>query len=178
MENMTLNNDICNHRSCLEAFAMKFTNNVEDANDLVQDTIIKAIRYRDMYKHGTNLRGWLYTIMRNTFINNYRKGSKRNALIETSEDLSSFQLMGSAQNNQGVNTFIMEDIQKALDKLQPEYSRPFLRYFEGYKYHEIAEELNIPIGTVKTRIHVARQILKGQLKMYSESYKASAPLVH
>lgn len=68
----------------------------------------------------------------------------------------------------------MEDINKALDKLQPEYSRPFLRYFEGFRYHEIAEELNIPIGTVKTRIHLARQILKQQLKMYRGSYKASA----
>lgn len=174
MENMTLNNDICNHRSCLETFAKKFTNDVENANDLVQDTIIKAIHYRHLYKPGTNLRGWLYTIMKNTFINNYRRGSKRNAVIETSEDLSSYQLMGSAQNNLGVNKFVMEDIQRALDNLQPEYSRPFLRYFEGYKYHEIAEELNIPIGTVKTRIHVARQILKGQLKMYSASFKATA----
>ncbi|HMI03226.1 MAG TPA: sigma-70 family RNA polymerase sigma factor [Pedobacter sp.] len=174
MENMTLNNEICNHRSCLETFAMKFTNDVEDANDLVQDTIIKAIRYHEMYKQGTNLRGWLYTIMKNTFINDYRRGSKRNALIQTSEDLSSFQLLGSAQTNKGENKFIMEDINKALDKLQPEYSGPFLRYFEGYKYHEIAEELNIPIGTVKTRIHMARQILKEQLKMYRGSIKVSA----
>jgi RNA polymerase sigma factor (sigma-70 family) len=174
MENMTLSNEICNHRSCLETFAMKFTNDVEDANDLVQDTIIKAIRYHEMYKQGTNLRGWLYTIMKNTFINDYRRGSKRNALIQTSEDLSSFQLLGSAQTNKGENKFMMEDINKALEKLQPEYSGPFLRYFEGYKYHEIAEELNIPIGTVKTRIHVARQILKEQLKMYRNSFKVSA----
>lgn len=173
MENMTLNNEICNHRSCLETFAMKFTNDVEDANDLVQDTIIKAIRYHEMYKQGTNLRGWLYTIMKNTFINDYRRGSKRNALIQTSEDLSSFQLLGSAQTNKGENKFMMDDINKALAKLQPEYSGPFLRYFEGYKYHEIAEELNIPIGTVKTRIHMARQILKEQLKMYRNSFKVS-----
>jgi RNA polymerase sigma factor (sigma-70 family) len=173
MENMTLNNEICSHRSCLETFAMKFTNDVEDANDLVQDTIIKAIRYYEMYKQGTNLRGWLYTIMKNTFINDYRRGSKRNALIQTSEDLSSFQLLGSAQTNKGENKFMMEDINKALGKLQPEYSGPFLRYFEGYKYHEIAEELNIPIGTVKTRIHMARQILKEQLKMYRNSFKVS-----
>jgi len=149
---------------------MKFTNDVEDANDLVQDTIIKAIRYRDLYKQGTNLRGWLYTIMKNTFINDYRKGARRNSIIETCEDLSSHQLQTSASNNLGENKFIMQDINKALDSLQPEYAKPFLRYFEGYKYHEIAVELNIPIGTVKTRIHVARQILKGQLKMYKERF--------
>lgn len=174
MENITLNNEICNHRSCLEAFAMKFTNDVEDANDLVQDTIIKAIRYHNLYKQGTNLRGWLYTIMKNTFINDYRKGNRRNAVIQTCEDIYSFQLLATAQNNQGENKFMMEDINKAMDKLQPEYSRPFLRYFEGYKYHEIAMEMNIPIGTVKTRIHMARQFLKQQLKMYRGSYKASA----
>lgn len=169
--NLALNNEICGHRSCLESFAMKFTRDVEDANDLVQDTLIKAIRYHKMYKQGTNLRGWLYTIMRNTFINEYRRDSRRNAIIETSEDLSSYQLKDSATNNHGVHKFVMEDINKAMEKLQPEYSVPFLRYFEGYKYHEIAEELNIPIGTVKTRIHMARQALKSQLKMYQDTYK-------
>jgi len=174
MENISLNHQICNHRSCLESFAMKFTKDLEDANDLVQDTLIKAIRYHHMYKQGTNLRGWLYTIMRNTFINDYRKGSRRNMVIETSEDLSSYQLYNSAATNQGENKFVMEDINKALGQLQPEYSTPFLKYFEGYKYHEIAEELNIPIGTVKTRIHMARQTLKGQLKMYNSRFKVAA----
>lgn len=109
--------------------------------------------------------------MRNTFINDYRKAARRNALIDTSEDLSSYQLTKSAAQNQGENKFIMEDITKALRKLQPEYSSPFLRYFEGYKYQEIAEELGIPIGTVKTRIHMARQVLKGQLKVYSDKFR-------
>src|SRR5215217_1665703 len=167
MENITLNTQICDHRSCLEAFAMKFT------NDLVQDTLIKAIRYHAMYKEGTNLRGWLYTIMRNTFINNYRRDTRQRSVIDTSEDLNSAQLIKSASGNQGENKFVMEDINKAMKKLQPEYSVPFLRYFEGYKYHEIAEELQIPIGTVKTRIHVARQLLKGQLKMYREQLKSA-----
>ena len=174
MENITLDNEICKHRSCLESFAMKFTKDVEDANDLVQDTIIKAIRYRSLYKEGTNLRGWFYTIMRNTFINDYRRGAKRKSLIDTTEDLSSFQLSASATSNLGENKFVMEDITKALEKLQPEHSVPFLKYFEGYKYHEIADELQIPIGTVKTRIHVARQVLKAQLKMYSERFRSTA----
>jgi len=167
MENISLNHQICNHRSCLESFAMKFTRDVEDANDLVQDTIIKAIRYHHMYKQGTNLRGWLFTIMRNTFINSYHRNSRRNAVVETSEDLTSYQLHNSATRNQGENKFVMEDINKAMERLQPEYSEPFLKYFEGYKYHEIADDLNIPIGTVKTRIHMARMALKSHLKMYN-----------
>ncbi|MNY15158.1 ECF RNA polymerase sigma factor SigR [compost metagenome] len=171
MKNLTLNTEICKHQNCLEAFALKFTNNVDDANDLVQDTIIKAIRYHALYKDGTNFRGWLYTIMRNTFINDYRRSVKRRGIIETSEDLSSFQLSRSAASNLGENKFVMQDINKAMAKLQPEYSAPFLRYFEGYKYHEIADELQIPIGTVKTRIHMARQVLKSQLKIYREKTK-------
>lgn len=168
MENLTLNHQICEHQSCLEKFALNFTNDIENANDLVQDTLIKAIRYHHLYKVGTNLRGWLYTIMRNTFINDYRRDSRKHALIQTSDDLNSFQLQKSAATNNGENKFVMEDINKALASLQPEYSGPFLRYFEGYKYHEIAEELNIPIGTVKTRIHMARQFLKGRLKIYNK----------
>ncbi|RZK81109.1 MAG: RNA polymerase sigma factor [Pedobacter sp.] len=167
MENISLNQEICKHQTCLENFALKFTNDIDDANDLVQDTLIKAIRYHMHYREGTNLRGWLYTIMRNTFINDYRKGSRRKAVVETSEDLNSSQLKLSASGNLGENKFVMEDIYKALGQLQEDYKVPFLKYFEGYKYHEIADELNIPIGTVKTRIHMARQILKGQLKMYS-----------
>ena len=168
MENLILNSEICKHQSCLETFAMKFTADIEDANDLVQDTLIKAIRYHAQYQDGTNLRAWLYTIMRNTFINDYRQRQRRRGLMDVTDDITSDKLVKSASNNLGENVFLMEDINKALKNLQPEYSTPFLKYFEGYKYHEIAEELQIPIGTVKTRIHFARQILKGKLKMYSK----------
>ncbi|EDM36733.1 RNA polymerase ECF-type sigma factor [Pedobacter sp. BAL39] len=174
MKNITFNYQIYDHKSSLQNFAMNFTKNVEDANDLVQDTMLKAIRYSALYQKGTNLRGWLFTIMRNTFINNYRRMSKRQSVITTTEDLSSYQLTSSASNNQGENKMMMEDIQKALEKLQPEYYTPFIKYFEGYKYHEIADKLGIPIGTVKTRIHVARQVLKGNLKMYSEEFKRTS----
>lgn len=172
MENLTLNNEICNQRSCLEVLAKRFTNDLEYADDLVQETLIKAIQYHKMYKQGTNLRGWLYTIMKNTFINGYRKAVKESAIIASSGDFYAFQLLRSAANNQGENKLMMEDINKALKVLKPEYSRPFLRYFEGYRYREIAEELGIPIGTVKTRIRLAKQVLQAQLKMYKGSFKA------
>jgi RNA polymerase sigma-70 factor (ECF subfamily) len=172
MKDITFNDAVCTHRSCLESFAMKFTRDVEDANDLVQDTLIKAIRYHHLYKAGTNMRGWLYTIMRNTFINDYRRGSKKNAVIQTTEEFTPQHLSRSATGNTAENKFIMKDIQTALGQLQSEYSVPFLRYFEGYKYHEIAKELDIPIGTVKTRIHMARKELKKYLKIYQHSYNA------
>jgi len=160
-------------RPHLNQFAIKFTKNVEDADDLVQDTLMKAMRYAQMYKEGTNLKGWLYTIMRNTFINNYRSVSKRQAIVTTSEDLNSVQLSISASNNLAENKFIQKDINAAMSALSPEYYIPFIKYFEGFKYHEIAEELNIPIGTVKTRIHVARKMLKANLKMYRQEFGRS-----
>lgn len=156
------------HSVSLQSFALNFTRDVEDANDLVQDTMLKAVTYYGKFKEGTNLKGWLFTIMKNTFINNYRRLVKTNSLITQSEDISSANLLYSAATNASESKFVMGDINKALANLQPEYYVPFIKYFEGFKYHEIAEELNIPIGTVKTRIHVARQILKKHLKTYSK----------
>lgn len=174
MSTISLNDEICSHRSCLENFALKFTGDIDDANDLVQDTIIKAIRYHNLYKEGSNLRAWLYIIMRNTFINDYRKNERKKGLITTTDELNGYQLHKSASKNSGEARFVMDDIHKALEKIQPEYSTPFLKYFEGYKYHEIAEDLKIPIGTVKTRIYMARQLLKDQLKMYSKQYSTKS----
>jgi RNA polymerase sigma factor (sigma-70 family) len=170
MKNIIVSNEIYNHTSDLQKFAIGFTQDLEDANDLVQDTFLRAISYSAQFKDGTNLKAWLYTIMRNTFINNYRRNKRIRTFVDTSEDLNSAQLMKSSLQNEGQNLFINDDIFKALDKLEPQYSVPFMRYFEGYKYQEIAEELNIPIGTVKTRIHYARQILKKNLKMYSDGF--------
>lgn len=166
MRTITLDNEICNCRSSLETFAFRFTGDVEDANDLVQDTMLKAINYVHLYKSETNLAGWLYIIMKNTFINEYRCSARRRTVICTTDNLLIYQTRKNSAMNFGENKFILKDINIALAKLDPEFSVPFLRHFEGYKYHEIAIELNIPIGTVKTRIHNARQILKNQLKMY------------
>lgn len=159
------------HDGALRNFAMKFTRDVDDANDLMQDTMMKAIKYFDKFEDGTNLKGWLFTIMRNTFINNYRRVVKTNALITQSDEISSAQLSVSASKNQAEGSFIMGDINGALAKLPHALNIPFVRYVEGYKYEEIAVELGIPIGTVKTRIHEARKHLKKQLQMYNNSSK-------
>jgi len=103
----------------------------------------------------------------NTFINDYRRLSLKNKVINTTEELGSHQLVKSSSRNQGVCHLINEDINKAMEGLDKVYLVPFLRYFEGYKYNEIATELNIPLGTVKTRIHEARKLLKNRLKMYN-----------
>lgn len=154
--------------SSLQAHAIKFTNDVDDAQDLMQDTMMKAIKNYDKFDEGTNLKGWLYTIMKNTFINNYRKNVKTQTMVTQEEEISSANLMLSATRNASEGNLVMGDINVALAKLPVHLSTPFVRYVEGYKYHEIAEEIGIPIGTVKTRIHEARKHLSKMLKMYKE----------
>lgn len=157
------------HTRPLKAFAYQFTKDSNDADDLYQDTVLKAIRYLENFTEGTNLKAWLFTIMKNTFINDYRREMRSSLLITKCEDLSSVNLLKSAAKNKAEGKFVMSDVHKAMSRLPKEYAVPFISYFEGYKYHEIAEQLQIPLGTVKTRIHMAREILKKQLKVYSKS---------
>lgn len=166
MTKIEFNTLVMRQASSLKMYALHFTHDADDANDLVQDTLLKAITYYNKFKEGTNLKGWLYTIMKNTFINNYRRFVKISSFVTKTDEISSQQLSFSATANGGEQKFVMDDIKKALSSLQKEYYVPFTMYFEGYKYHEIADHLAIPIGTVKTRIHVARKLLKSDLKAY------------
>lgn len=166
MNKSEFNNLVSKQAESLKMYALHFTRDDEDANDLVQDTVLKAITYYNKFKAGTNLKGWLYTIMKNTFINNYRRFVKISSLVTKTEEISSSNLAYSSTKNKGENKFVMEDIQDAMSMLSDEYYVPFTMYFEGYKYHEIADHLAIPIGTVKTRIHVARKSLKKSLRPY------------
>lgn len=168
MSNSNFNYQLYSYRDSLQSFAFSFTRNHDDADDLVQDTLLKAMNYATHFKEGTNFKAWLYTIMKNTFINNYRRANRTNAIMTINDEITSANLFHSASVNLSGGKFAMDDIYRALYKLQPEYYIPFLKYFEGYKYYEIAEELDIPIGTVKTRIHIARQLLKKSLKMYND----------
>ena len=164
---------VSSHAESLKMYALHFTHDDEDANDLVQDTVLKAITYHEKFKEGTNLKGWLYTIMKNTFINNYRRFVKISGMVTKSEEISSSNLVYSSTKNRGEDQFVMDDIREAMNKLSEEYYVPFTMYFEGYKYHEIADHLSIPIGTVKTRIHVARKSLKKSLKTYAYGIQTS-----
>lgn len=154
------------HSAALKSYALKFTKDLEDADDLVQDTMVKAIRHFEKFQTGTNLKAWLFVILKNTFLNSYHRTAKKHALITQEDEISSANLMKSSASNAAVGSFVMGDIKKALDALPQAYAIPFTRYVEGYKYEEIAQELRIPIGTVKTRIHAARELLKKRLEIY------------
>lgn len=171
MTKIEFNTMVMRQASSLKMYALHFTHDSDDANDLVQDTLLKAITYYNKFKEGTNLKGWLYTIMKNTFINNYRRFVKISSFVTKSDEISSANLVFSSTKNQGESKFVMDDIKSALGKLPGEYYVPFSMYFEGFKYHEIADHLEIPIGTVKTRIHVARKLLKKSLKPYDNGLK-------
>lgn len=145
---------------------MKLTRDLDDANDLLQDTMVKAYTNRDKFAEGTNLKAWLYTIMRNTFITNYQRMVRRGTFVDTTDN-NHYLNSSSVQIENGVfGNLALDDIYEAIDKLDEVFKTPFMMHFRGFKYHEIADKLQIPIGTVKNRIHIARKLLKEDLMVY------------
>lgn len=139
---------------------------MDDANDLLQDTMVKAFTNRDKFTEGTNLKAWLCTIMKNTFITNYQRMVRRGTFVDTTDNLHYINSGDILVENGAYGDFAMDDIYAAIDKLDDVYKVPFMMHYKGFKYHEIADKLNIPIGTVKNRIHIARKLLKEDLLVY------------
>lgn len=154
----------------LKPFALKLTRDMEDAEDLLQETMFRAFSNEDKFEEGTNLKAWLFTIMKNIFINNYRKKVKRNTLIDTTDNMYYINSSSTVLPNEGETSFVMNDIQQAILELSNEFRVPFMMHFKGYKYHEISEKLNLPLGTVKSRIFFARKALKDKLSTYEDMF--------
>jgi RNA polymerase sigma-70 factor (ECF subfamily) len=157
---------VSNLSKSLKPVAFRLTRDKEDAEDLVQETVFKAFSNREKFTDGTNLKAWLFTIMKNTFITNYQRMIRRNTFIDTTANLHYINSTDNITENLAYSSFAMKDIKKAIDEMDEIYKRPFLMHFRGFKYYEIAEKLDIPIGTVKNRIHIARKDLKKHLKSY------------
>ncbi|MCW5919861.1 MAG: RNA polymerase sigma factor [Bacteroidia bacterium] len=155
------------HYRSLRGFALKLTQNSEDANDLIQETMLKALNNEDKFEKGTNLSGWLYTIMRNIFINNYRRMVKSQTFLDSTENQFFLNNINNATRNRGEANLVMKEINNAINDLSDNLKVPFMMSFRGYKYEEIASQLSIPLGTVKIRIHTARQKLKEKLNVYN-----------
>lgn len=173
LNNMTaihFKNTVQREAKSLRKYAYQLTRNIEDTNDLVQETMLKAYTYQDKFEEGTNLKGWLYTIMKNTFINNYRRMIKRNTFIDNTDNEYFIDSFAITEVNKGEQRFIMQDIESAIDKLPINLKKPFTMSFKGFKYHEISSILNIPIGTVKTRIFVAKRQLRDDLSVYAKNF--------
>ena len=146
-------------------FAYRLTNNLEDAKDLIQETAMRAYNNKEKFEVGTNFRAWVTTIMRNTFINIYRKKKNR---ATSSEPTDSYVFVNeqNAVDNSAHSNIMMMELLNILNGLDHIYRKPFLLFFEGYKYDEIAESMNLPIGTVKSRIFFARQKLMESINLH------------
>jgi RNA polymerase sigma factor (sigma-70 family) len=148
----------------LKPFAITLTRDQESAKDLMQETIFRALANREKYNVGTNVKAWLYTIMRNIFINNYRRKAKQNTIFDKTPNDFLIDYNQATTSNAAEGQLKMKEIKVALHELPEIFKKPFVLYFEGYKYHEIAEMLEEPLGTIKSRIHFARKLLKAQLE--------------
>lgn len=143
----------------LFAFAMKLTRNQFDAQDLMQETLCSAFKNKKKFKMDTNFKAWITTIMRNNFINAYRKQRTRNKVEAPIEDFSYF-IENKAAAGNIYSIIMMKELTNTVDKLPAGFKNPFTMYNDGFLYKEIADEMNLPIGTVKNRIFLARKRLK------------------
>jgi RNA polymerase sigma-70 factor (ECF subfamily) len=150
----------------LKPVAITLTRDPDTAADLYQETLYKALANREKYNVGTNIRAWLYTIMRNIFINNYRRKVKQNVIFAAADDDAVMNKLKVSVSNSAEGILEVKYIKKAIHSLPEVFRHPLELYFEGYKYHDIAGMLKEPLGTIKSRIHFARKLLKSQLHRY------------
>ncbi len=149
----------------LKPFAITLTRDNEAAKDLMQETMYKALANREKYSSGTNIKAWLYTIMRNIFINNYRRRSRQNIIFDNSNQTHLKRKHDvSANYSAHAPVLHMKEMQEALFRLPAIFKTPFLLYCDGYKYHEIAAMIDEPLGTIKSRIFFARKLLKASVE--------------
>ena len=164
MSTAEFNHMVIENSETLKPFAISLTRDSEKAKDLYQETLYKAFANRDKYNIGTNIKAWLYTIMRNIFINDYRRKVKRNTVSgDATEDHILFNKQSLLFNNTDTN-ILLKDLYRIINSLPDIFKHPFNLYYEGYKYHEIAHTMNEPLGTIKSRIHFARKLLKEQIE--------------
>ena len=148
-------------------FALMLTANREDAQDLLQETSLKVLDNREKYVDNRNCKGWVLTVMRNIFINNYHRVLRTQTVVEQDVDLYNLHVTNDSSFDTPDGTCQLQEITGAIDALNEELKAPFSMYVSGYRYHEIAEALHIPLGTVKSRIFFARQELKTKLKDFN-----------
>ena len=169
MTQIQFNNALLGLSNKLHYYALSLTSDSEGADDLLQETFLKALTYREKFAQNTNFKAWIYTIMKNTFINDYRRNVKtKNTFDGSGSDLHllySKDVVDPGPDSQ----FSSKEINKTIDELEDEYRVPFTMFLDGFKYKEIAEELDLPLGTVKSRIFFTRKKLEKSLKDYANN---------
>lgn len=167
--------EIIPHLDAMYNFALRLTSDPSDAEDLVQDTIVKAFRFFSSYEKGTNAKAWLFRILKNSYINNYRKKSKQPNQVDYDEVSTFYETIRAERTDTSdledkmFRDLIDDDISRALDELPEDFRTVVLLCdVEGFTYEEIANMLDVPIGTIRSRLHRGRNLLKAQLKEYAE----------
>ena len=168
MNSADFQSKLMNLQSNLLNFAFILTSNRDDAYDLLQDTTLKALDNEDKYAENTNFKGWVFTIMRNIFINNYRKVARSATIIDQTEDLYHLNLPQDSGLDTPEGSVAANEITAAINSFSDEYRIPFSMHVAGYKYNEIAEKMNLPLGTIKSRIFFARKRLQERFADYAQ----------
>lgn len=163
MNGIEFNSRLAQMSMMLNGFAYNLTQNIEDAKDLYQETAYRAITNRDKFLPGTNFKAWMFTIMKNIFINNYRKKIKANTIFDATDNQYYINSTSNSTHNLGETNIMMEELTGMVNALDDSIKIPFQMHHDGYKYQEIADELSLPLGTVKSRIFFARKELKDKV---------------
>jgi RNA polymerase sigma-70 factor, ECF subfamily len=163
MTNMEFNTKLSGLQMLLHSFAYNLTKNVEDAKDLYQETAYRALHNSDKFQPGTNFKAWMFTIMKNIFINNYRKKVKANTVLDNTDNQFLLNSASHSTSNNAEGGILMKELDIMLADLDDSIKVPFLMHHDGFKYQEIADELDLPLGTVKSRIFFARKELKDKI---------------
>ena len=177
MKSLSFRKDLIGVQDELLRFAYKLTTDREEANDLLQETSLKALDNEDKYTPDTNFKGWMYTIMRNIFINNYRKIVRDQTFVDQTENLYHLNLPQDSGFESTERAYDLKEMHRVVNALPKEYRVPFAMHVSGFKYREIAEKLNLPLGTVKSRIFFTRQKLQEELKDFRSTFTINFQLV-
>lgn len=160
MTAIQFNNRLLSIQDRLLFFAYSLTSNDEDARDLLQETLLKALLYKNQFVDNTNFKAWAFTIMKNTFINTYRRNQKSRNAFDANEDALNFAQNKIKTSDTPETHLSVKEMEKSIEQLEDEFKVPFKMHTEGFKYKEIAEKLDLPLGTVKSRIFFTRKKLQ------------------
>ncbi len=149
-------------------FALSLTANRDDAEDLLQDTTLKVLNNQEKFVDNINFKGWVLTVMRNIFINNYHKVVRKQTMIDKDADLYNLDMVNESGFDSPDGSYNLSEINNAIENLSDELRIPFSLYLSGYKYQEIADKIGIPIGTVKSRIFFSRKELQEVLEDFRD----------
>lgn len=164
MKTTTFAQNLLSIQTELFHFAFKLTADREEANDLLQETSLKALDNEEKYTSETNFKGWVYTIMRNIFINNYRKVLRDQTYVDQTDNQFYLNQGNNLAEDSLEGSYDLKEIRRTVNELPKKYRIPFMMYVSGFKYREIADKLGLPLGTVKSRIYFTRQRLQEELK--------------